>query len=109
MLRSNPSAAAGGCTAVEAVSILRGSGRPLILPVAQKAKNLRVWGRASEAAESGNTFLFRHLKSLIVAEPRHLRPHYNLSFAVRVDFKVLYNISKSCSLIGNPALLIARR
>ena len=71
MLRSNPSAAAGGCTAVEAVSILRGSGRPLILPVAQKAKNLGVWGRAPEAAESGNTFLFRHLKSLIVAEPRH--------------------------------------
>ena len=70
MLRSNPSAAAGGCTAVEAVSILRGSGRPLILPVAQKAKNLGVWGRAPEAAESGNTFLFRHLKSLIVAEPR---------------------------------------
>ena len=70
MLRSNPSAAVGGCTAVEAVSILRGSGRPLILPVAQKAKNLGVWGRAPEAAESGNTFLFRHLKSLIVAEPR---------------------------------------
>ena len=70
MLRSNPSAASGGCTAVEAVSILRGSGRPLILPVAQKAKNLGVWGRAPEAAESGNTFLFRHLKSLIVAEPR---------------------------------------
>ena len=72
MLRSNPSAAAGGCTAVEAVSILRGSGRPLILPVAQKAKNLGVWGRAPEATESGNTFLFRHLKSLIVAEPRQI-------------------------------------
>ena len=67
--RGNSSAEIGGCTAVEAVSIPRGSGRSLTLPVAHKAKNLGVWGSAPESAKSGKTFLFRHLKSLIVAEP----------------------------------------
>jgi len=93
MLRSNPSAAAGGCTAVEAVSILRGSGRPLILPVAQKAKNLGVWGRAPEATESGNTFLFRHLKSLIVAEPRQnlKKPTEDFSMRFLISFTIYLN------------------
>ena len=71
MLRSNPSAVAGGCTAEETASVRRDS-EPLFSSAGSPdAVNLGVWGGAPGPAESGKSFLFRHLKSLIVAEPRH--------------------------------------
>lgn len=76
MLRSNPSAAAGGCTAVGRARRSSPSGLSFRLQEAPNAVNLGVWGGAPEAVGVRKTCLFRHTKSLIVAEPTQKMPNH---------------------------------